>query len=54
MSGGVFCVVCELTKTLGSLHADGQVCVPVLFVVWLRHPVLGAAGIWVELRLGFR
>ena len=33
VSGGVFWNVCELSMTLGSLCADGWVCVPVLFVV---------------------
>ena len=33
ISGGVFCGVCELSMTLGSLCGDGWVCVPVLFVV---------------------
>ena len=52
MSSGMFWGVCELSTTLGSLCADGWVCVPVLFVV--RGPTLGAAGSWVELGLGFR
>ena len=47
----MFLGVCELSMTLGSLCADGWVCVPVLFVVC---PALGAAGSWVELGLGFR
>ena len=33
MSGGVFWSVCELSMTLGSLSANGWVCVPVLLVV---------------------
>ena len=33
-SGGVFWDVCELSMTLGSLSADGWVCVPVLMAVW--------------------
>ena len=34
-SGGVFWGVCEL-MTLGSLSANGWVCVRVLLVVWCR------------------
>ena len=34
MSGDVFWGVCELSMTLGSLCADGWVCVLVSFVVW--------------------
>ena len=34
MSGGVFWGVCGLSMTLGSLSADGCVCVPVLLFVW--------------------
>ena len=33
-SGGVFCGVCELIMSLGSLSANGWGCVPVLLVVW--------------------
>lgn len=35
------------------LLADGWVCVAILFVVWVRHPVLSAAGRWVVLGLRF-
>ena len=33
------------------LSADDWVCIFVLFVVWLRHPVQGAIGGWVLLGL---
>ena len=33
-SSGMFLGVCGLSMTLGSLSADGWVCVPVLLVVW--------------------
>ena len=36
MSCGVFWCVCELIMILGSLSANGWVCVPVLLVVWHR------------------
>ena len=32
-SSGMFWVVCELSMTLGSLSANGWVCVPVLLVI---------------------
>ena len=51
-SGSVFWGVCELSMTLGSLCADGWVCVSVLLVVCCEQ--LGAAGSWVEMGLGFR
>ena len=35
-SGGVFWGVCELSKILGSLSANGWGCVSVLLVVWHR------------------
>ena len=35
-SGGVFWGVCGLIMILGSLSANGWVCVPVLLVVWYR------------------
>ena len=35
-SSGVFCSVCELSITLGSLSVNGWGCVPVLLVVWHR------------------
>ena len=44
MSGGVFCGVCELSMILGSLSADGCVCVPVLLVVW--HGVRSTGACW--------
>ena len=34
VSGGVFCGVCELSVTLGSLSANGWGYFPVLLVVW--------------------
>ena len=51
-SVGVFWGVCGLSMTLGSLYADGWVCVPVLLVVW--HGAfsprvcsqLDSAGLW--------
>ena len=52
VSGGVFWGVCELSTTLGSLFADGWVCVPVLLVVWHEASSSGAcrklhgAGSW--------
>ena len=42
VSGGVFWSVCELSMTLGSLSADGWVCVPVLLVVWREASYTGA------------
>ena len=33
-SSGVFWDVCELIMILGSLSANGWVCVPVLLIVW--------------------
>ena len=41
-SGGVFWGVCELSMILGSLSANGWVCVPVLLVVWHRASSTGA------------
>ena len=35
-SGGVFWDVCDFFMILGSLCANGWVCVPVLLVVWHR------------------
>ena len=35
-SGGVFWDACDLIMILGSLSADGCMCVPVLLVVWHR------------------
>ena len=46
--------VCELSMTLGSLYADGWVCVPVSFVVWCeatstgRCWPLGDAWSWIQ------
>ena len=51
VSGGVFWSVCEFSMTLGSLSADGWVCVPVL-LVWCEAPhngacqQLGETGSW--------
>ena len=42
VSGGVFWGVCELSMILGSLSANGWVCVPVLLVVWHRVSSTGA------------
>ena len=39
-SGGVFWGVCGLIMILGSLSANGWVCVPVLLVVWHWCPAL--------------
>ena len=33
-SSGVFWGVCDLIMILGSLSANGWVCIPVLLVVW--------------------
>ena len=33
-SGGVLCGVCEPFMILGSLSANGWVCIPILLVVW--------------------
>ena len=41
-SSDVFCGVCELIMTLGSLSANGWVCVPVLLVVWHEASSTGA------------
>ena len=41
-SSGVFCGVCELSMSLGSLSAYGWGCVPVLLVVWHRVSSTGA------------
>ena len=38
--------------SMGSLYANDWVCVLVLLVVWVRHPVLGGADSWVVLSLG--
>ena len=40
--------------SVGSLYANDWVCVLVLLVVWVRHPVLGAADSWVVPGLGYR
>ena len=51
-SGGVFCGVCVLSMILGSLSANGWVCVPVLLVVCHRVSstvacwLLNGAGSW--------
>ena len=44
VSGGVFSGVCELSMILGSLSANGWVCVPVLLVVW--HGASSAGVCW--------
>ena len=44
MSGDVFWGVCELSMILGSLSANGWVCVPVLLVVW--HSVSSTVACW--------
>ena len=44
VSGGVFCVVCDLIMILGSLSANGCGCVPVLLVVW--HRVSSTVACW--------
>ena len=60
MSGGVFWGVFELSRTLGSLCADGFVCVPVLFVVWCEASSagscwrLGGAGSWIQIEASVR
>ena len=41
-SGDMFWGVCELSMALGSLSADGWVCVPVLLVVWCEASSTGA------------
>ena len=41
-AGGVFWGVCDLIMILGSLSANGWVCVPVLLVVWHRVSSTGA------------
>ena len=41
-SGVVFWVVCDLIMILGSLSANGWVCVPVLLVVWYGASSTGA------------
>ena len=43
-SGGVFWSVCELIMILGSLSANGWVCVPILLVVW--HEVSSTGACW--------
>ena len=43
-SGGVFWGVCDLIMILGSLSANGWVCVPVLLVVW--HRVSSTVACW--------
>ena len=60
MSGGVFWGVCELSMTLGSLCADGWVCVPVLFVVLCEAYStgncwqLGGTGPWIQIEASVR
>ena len=58
--GGVFWGVCELSMSLGSLCADGWVCVPVLFVVWCEWFStgscwqLGGARSWIQIEASVR
>ena len=60
MSGGVFWGICELSMNLGSLSADGWVCVPVLLVVWHEASssggcrLLGRAGSWIRMEASMR
>ena len=51
MSGGVFWGVCGLIMILGSLCANGWVCVPVLLVVW--HRVSCTVACWSVSGAGF-
>ena len=54
MSRGVFWGVCELSMTLGSLSADGYVCVPAMFIVCCEVSSagscwqLGGAQSWIQ------
>ena len=55
MSSSVFCSVYGLGMALGSLSANGQVCVPVLLYVWCElsntgtcWPLVGAWYLSVE------
>ena len=60
MSGAVSWGVCELSMTLGSLCADGWVCVPVLFLVWCEASSariccsLGVARSWIQIEASVR
>ena len=55
VSGGVFWGICELSMSLGSLCADGWVCVPVFFVVCCEASStgscwqLGGAMSWIQI-----
>ena len=42
--GGVFWGACELSMTLGSLSANGWLCVPLLLVIW--HRLSSTAACW--------
>ena len=44
MSSGVFWGVCDFIVILGSLSANGWVCVPFLLFVWCR--VSSTAACW--------
>ena len=44
VSGDVFWGICELSTTLGSLSADGWVCIPFLLVVWHEVSSTGVHG----------
>ena len=54
VSGGVLCGVWELSMNLGSLSADGRVCVSVLLLVWCEPSStgacrqLGGVGSWIR------
>ena len=60
VSGGVFRSVCDFSMTLGSLCANGWVCVPLLFGVWCEAPstgscwLLGGAGSWIQIEASRR
>ena len=43
-SSGVFCGICELSMTLGSLSTNGSGGAPVLLVVW--YEVSSAGACW--------
>ena len=44
VSGGVFWGFCDLIMILGSLSANGWVCIPVLLFVW--HRVSSTVAFW--------
>ena len=49
-SSDVFSGVCDLIMILGSLSANGWVCLPVLLVVW--HGVSSTVACWSLSRAG--